>query len=261
MRKIYDYTCYRKLMADLLAEKNITAVALSNQLGLKSKSYIGLIIRGQKRLLPDQIHLLKDVFQLNATEFEYFFHLVFFCDATLDKAKSFYSGKLQELRSRNVSTLPVVQGQENILSKWYYPALLLNLTLKEPKPNGKLAKIFNISMTELTNAYQDLEKLGVIKKSQNDLWEIGPVKHKIAKRSWSLIQKRFLKEQILNAHSAFDKSYENSGKFYSQTITFSNRSFEEIWDSIKEKMDHLADRSDEEPAEEIFQLNVQFFKI
>lgn len=261
MRRIFDYESYRDFVSEVIEEKGLTATAVAERLGLKSKSYLGLILRGKKRLQPGQIHDLRDLFGLSSSEFDYFFHLVMAEDADSKGALRYHKERLDEIRRQNRASKKSLQPTTDVLSRWFYPILLLHSTLEKRLTPTQLAKTLGITVNELTLAYEDLEKNDLIKKDESGDWVAQHAKLKINKRAWNMMQRRFLKDQISNALKVFDASYENTGKFYSQTITFAHGSFDDIWEYIKENMDRLADRSDGERPEELIQLNVQFYKV
>ncbi len=261
MRRIFEYDSYRDFVAEVIAEKNITATAVAERLGLKSKSYLGLILSGKKRLQPGQIHELRDLFGLGPAEFDYFFHLAMGEDAASKGAVRYHRERLDEIRRQNQASRKSMQPAQDVLSRWFYPILLLHSTLETRMPQPQLAKSLGITVKELAAAYEDLGKNGLMRRDDRGEWVAQHVKLRINKRAWNTMQRRFLKDQIANASKIFDASYENTGKFYSQTITFARGSFEDVWEVIKERMDRLADRSDAEKPEELVQLNVQFYKV
>ncbi|MCM2280548.1 MAG: TIGR02147 family protein [Bdellovibrionaceae bacterium] len=261
MRRTFDYDSYRDFITDVIREKGLTATAVAERLGLKSKSYLGLILRGKKRLQPGQLHELRELFGLSSAEFDYFFHLVMAEDADSKGALRYHKAQMDEIRRLSRASQKPLQPTKDILSRWFYPILLLHSTLEKRLTSAQLAKTLGISVSDLSAAYEDLERNELVRKGADGEWVAQHAKLKINKRTWNMMQRRFLKDQISNALKSFDASYENTGKFYSQTITFAHGSFDDVWEYIKEKMDRLADRSDAERPEELIQLNVQFYKV
>lgn len=154
-----------------------------------------------------------------------------------------------------------MNAKENILSRWFYPALLLAVTLDKPLSSKTLADGLGLKVVEIEAAYRELQAQGMVKLSAHGTWQAEPVKLKITKRNWNVIQRKFLKEQISNSLAVFDQSYETTGKFYSQTLTLSKSGFNKMWETLKATMDHAADQSDLEEPEELIQLNLQFYRL
>ena len=122
MANLFTYDSYRLFIRDLLAERNITSSSVALTLGLKSKSYLGLILRGEKRIQDEQIHAFKEIFGLNSVEFDFFYHL----------------------------------------ANWYYPTILLNASLVEPLSDHALAKALKIQTQDVEQAKKELLRLELV---------------------------------------------------------------------------------------------------
>ena len=260
MKKIFQYGCYRLFIADSLAERGLTAIAVTRRLRLKSKSYLGMILRGQRRLQHDQILAFKEFLSLTSSEFDYLFHLVMSNDSQDKKTAAYHKAKLEDLRRPASSRRQTQESPEEILTHWYYPVILLHSTLSTKLSRRRLERILGIDGAEMDDAYAELSKLGLLEKSGEN-WIATPSRIKLSKRSWNLIQRQFLKDQLRHSLKTFDQSYGLNGKFYSQTLTFSRGTFETMWQNIKDQCDEYADRADEEASDELVQMNVQFFRL
>lgn len=260
MTSLFKYDSYRTLIRELLNEKNITSSSVALTLGLRSKSYLGLILRGEKRLQDDQIHAFKEILSLSSAEFDYFYHLAKRDDAQNEAVRRYHDSKATKIKREQKKTLRTDRASEHVLTHWYYPAILLNASLSEPLSDCELAKALKIKAGDLEQARHELVRIELL-QLRDGKFVPRTTRLKIAKKSWSQIQKKFLKSQIQNALSTFDVSYEAHGKFYSQTITFAKGSYESVWDGLKTQMDQLADQSDAETPEEVIQLNLQFYRL
>lgn len=243
-----------------MKDLNLTAAQVSTQMGLKSKSYLGLVFRGKRKLTLEQVHQLGQIFELSSKDFDIFFHTVLADQASSSQEKNYHETKLKSL-SLLKSPGFANHESEKVLARWYYPALILHGLLDNPPDLSELSKVLKISKAELVEGIQDLQSQGLLTTVENGTLKPACTRLKVSKRNWNRTQKYFLKEQISNVLQRFDQVYDKTGKFYSQTLTIEKESFERIWGEIRSLLDEQAAYSEVEKPESMVQLNVQLYSL
>lgn len=245
----------------MLERNNLTASAASCLLGLKSKSYLGMVLNGKRNLTLEQTHQLGRIFNLSTDEFDFFFHLTLAAQATSKEAKKYHQRKIQETCGTRASQKDSIAESERILSKWFYPVLILHGLLEKNIDASALAKNLGITQEEVLQGLSDLKGQGLIEAGVDGKWKPIQTRLKVSKKNWNQVQMKFLKEHIARAGQIFDRAYGQNGKFYSQTLTIEKDSMERIWSEIRALYDRIADQSDAELPEKMIQLNVQLYSI
>jgi uncharacterized protein (TIGR02147 family) len=172
MINVFNYIDYREFLEEFIAEKkranpHFSYQVLASQAGFKSKSFIKMVVDGQKNLSDESMTQLNRVMKLGEKPFAYFKDLVAFNQAKSIQVRNYCFEKLLEHQKRG-STRLILQNQYDLLSAWYQGTLREIVTRVDFKEDyallGSLVKPA-ISARKARKAVALLLKLGVIRRT------------------------------------------------------------------------------------------------
>lgn len=272
MQSIFQYSDYRCFLKDKfssLKEKNprFSYRAFNRQAGIASSGFLKLVIEGQRNLGEEGIQKISKGFNLNEEEFEYFNWLVRFNQAESHQEKDRYFRKLMRVKPyAQAKSLQV--AQYNLLSKWYYVAILelVRLDGSELKDLGWIQQ--NIKPTVgrrlIHNAIKELQKLGLLEEDSRGEWKRNDQILKTPDEVKSLSLVNFHKEmsQLAARAVAEDPSYKR--EFSALTIAVSEEGFDRIKKELQKflkKLHGIIEQEEKSPRERVCQVNLQLFQL
>ncbi|WP_413574503.1 TIGR02147 family protein [Bdellovibrio sp. HCB290] len=137
------------------------------QCGFKSRSFIQLVMVGKRNLGIDSIpHMLKSL-KLNATESEYFEHLVHYAHTTTFQNKDFHFQKILKLNKMQTGTQ--VRDVYKYLSNPITPRVQVLLNMKSLTCTTKyIAHTFSISEAEAQDILNNIQSCGLAAYQEKD---------------------------------------------------------------------------------------------
>lgn len=264
MRLVFDYRSFRDFLKDyykLQKDKNrsFSYSVFARQCGLSSAAHIQLILSGKRNLTVQNIHRVADALSLPLEEREFFETLVHLNQAETHAEKKFYERRLRQMqidKPRSSARLKV----SSLLGNAYFPALLLSVDGKEMEEAISAASVrFSYSRNEITKLLEQFRREGVIElvDGRIQLSQRHLILHD--KKASSQAQKSSLLQQLRLSLKAFEERYDRDAKFYSHTFTMAEAAHERCTMEIHELIERITKISDEEPGEEVMQINVQLF--
>ncbi len=237
--------------------------AFAASVGFGSPNYLKLIIDGERDLTVTNIHKIIPALNLSGLEVDCFETLVHFTQASTPAERRYYELRLNRLKS----TIPGVKQKSppsRILSKWYYPYILLSLHERSVVEGKNFCRErLDLSQGELDEAVALLEQLGLfevvdgIVHLKQQLLDIHD--HKGISRS----QREFLQSQLNQSFHAFSAQYDKAtAKFISHTLTLPPDGIKIIADRFVGFLDQITTELDVvgyDSGVEIGQINAQFF--
>jgi uncharacterized protein (TIGR02147 family) len=127
MQSIYDYLNYRSYLENWYNDKKRKNPAFSyqvfaNKAGFKSKSFLKMVISGQKNLSGASLEKLRNVLKLTSRQYDYFKDIVAFTQTNNRNLRNHYFEKICSYSKRNPGRLLLLQ-QYSYLAKWYLPTI------------------------------------------------------------------------------------------------------------------------------------------
>jgi uncharacterized protein (TIGR02147 family) len=119
-----DYRAYLRALvaAEKSARTSFSFRYIAQKAGLRSASFLKLVIEGQRNLGPDTIERFAVAFGLSAEEHDFFAHLVGFNQASTAAEANRHFERINA--SRRFREARLIDGQMfEYLSCWYYPAI------------------------------------------------------------------------------------------------------------------------------------------
>jgi len=263
MRLVYDYASYRLFLKDYYLSQKTKNPSFSygvyaKQLGLSSPAHIQLILSGKRNLTVHNIHRVADTLGFSTNELEFFETLVHANQAEAVSEKRFYERRLRRLQKDKPSSSSRLK-LSFLLSNGLLPAFLLSIEGKNHENAILAGHHFGYSPLEAKTILSQLESEGLVSYAQ-DVYRLSQ-RHLILhdKKTQSQAQKQFLHQQLRLSLRAFDKMYNQQGKFFAHTFTITENGLDKYSDEIKTLLEKITKLSDEETGTQVMQLNIQLF--
>lgn len=271
MKSVYHYNDHIKFLKDYYQFKKksnigFTYCQFSKLADIKSPNYLKLIIDGDRELTIDKIFSFAKALELDRDEKHYFEALVLYNQAASSELKRYYQQKIKNILIEKTSD-KVDISISSIISRWYYPALILNLHEKrEDYDLSKITRSFKISKEEVNRNVKMLLENGVLTIKDGQYRMSNEHVYYRDKKKFNMIRQNFLREQLNLSRDVFDKKYrnlknDNKDRFFSHTFTVSREGWDEYVEIINAFIEKATKLSNSEIPEITAQLNIQFFKI
>jgi uncharacterized protein (TIGR02147 family) len=155
-------------------EPDFSFATWAAELGLKSRSFLRLVLIGKRSLTEDLAHLFVQNLKLNKSETQYFTHLVGLHRASQLQTKEYHSREISKLRKKFLlksHSITEVSRTDlfDFLSSYQIPRLQTLLTIEEvEKTVPNLARLLKMKESEVSQHLQTLQKLGLAEKENNE---------------------------------------------------------------------------------------------
>lgn len=266
MKSIYDYGDHKNFLKDWFAERKSSVSGFSYEkfsamAGLGSPNYMKLVIEGRRNLTVANIHLVAEALDLNFDETQFFEVLTLLSQSKGEAELAYYKKRAKELRQLKPKKGFSLKSTD-LIAAWYFPAIVVCLDGCEVKQAAQM--IVKKTKLNLPQVHQVIE---LMRKSRLLSEAEGKYKvefsHFVAqdKKATSEQNKKFLADQLKISQAVFDKNYTKGPKFFAHTFTVGKNSFSTYAEKIHAFIESLTAESNSEPADEILQLNIQFFNI
>lgn len=265
IKSIYSYNDYRKYLFDFVefkksenARYSLRLLAKLSRLG--SNNYLTLIIKGQRNLTIDNLHLLGKGMQLGPDEMVYFETLVHFNQVDTKAAKQFYAQRLKALTNQKPKTQSNLKIEE-LIEEWYLPAILVCLTTPALcAPSEVIAKRLQVEKAAVERAVFLLNKKGLLKREGEHYAMVSD--HIIFNEmNRHTTQKKYLWEQLQRSVAAFRSLYESGAKFYSTTFSGQEGQMQLYFATLTDGVEKVLRVAEDDPSNRLFQLNLQLFPV
>lgn len=265
---IYDYYNYRDFLRDLYAERkkenrHFSCRYIAQHAGFRSTGFFTKIIHGKTNVSTETVLGLARAFCLKKHETRYLELLVHYNQARSHASKKEYFEQVLAIRRSKVKDLD--ESQYALFNKWYYGAIreLLDFTLVKDDYEA-LARMLLPAITpaQARSALKTLERIGLIKRTVDGVYERGEAIVSTGQQWSSLAITNFQKTMMQLAMEAVDRVPKEHRDVSTLTLSISSRTLKEIQDKLaacRSEILELAKRDDF--AEHVYQVNVQVFPL
>jgi uncharacterized protein (TIGR02147 family) len=273
MPNIFNYSDYRKFLADFYQEKKTSVPSFSyqnfsRQAGFTSKSFVFNVIKGKKNLSPASIVSLTDAMKLTKTEAAYFEKLVSMCQAGTFKERAFFYEQLDSIRPQNTeasNAKRIRQDQYEFCSKWHHVVIRSLIDLFPFKDDyQRLAAMVKppITVIQAKNSVRLLIRLGLIEKGKDGFYKAAHKLLTTGPEVASLAAQHFHLQAMELAARALKEIPKEERNIYGMTLGISKKAFmdiQKIMIDCQNRILHLAEK--DKDSDGVYQLNVQFFPV
>lgn len=263
MKSVYSYTDFRRFLTDHYTRQKRAPGGFSfrrftRETGVKSPNYLKLVMDGKRALTPAFLFRFAKGLGLNHHETQYFESLVHFNQATDALQKSFYRLRLKELK-QNTPRSGVKLGHSRV-GLWYEGLIQLLL-------DGKTIEEGETYLTE--HLGKKIPIAAVIKKSLAEgILAVEDGRYRLKslfteyrdKTSRKISFEHYIKGHLEHALGNFSELYPK-GKFVCHSFTVAKSRLDYYRSLVSAFLLDINRHSEDEPAEELLQLNVQLYPL
>jgi uncharacterized protein (TIGR02147 family) len=243
MKSIFNYNNYRKFLLDYYNEEKARNYHFSHRyiaekLDLKSSGHFAQIFSHKANISISLVRRMAEFLRLKKKEAEYFEEMVLCNQAKNHSDKKRHFERMQELCAgkKDESIRVLDSAQYEFYNKLYYSAIRELLAIYPFKDDYKaLGKLLDppISAAQVKNAIALLEKLGLIRKNSDGVYERTDAVISSGYDAESVSISNFL----LNAHDFAKQSLERAPRKERNcswmTMSVSQKGFEEIQQELR----------------------------
>jgi uncharacterized protein (TIGR02147 family) len=273
MPNVFEYTDYRKYLADWFEEKKKAQAAFSytsfaQKAGFRDRGFFHNVIHGKRGLTKESLVKVSQAIGHTKAEGEYFENLVFFNKSADLKDRNYFYEKLSSVKSAGKSAVKIQQirkDQYEFCSSWYHVVVRSLIDLyPEVKDYRQLAKMVYpaIKPKEARKSIALLLRLELIEKRTNSGWKISSKVLSSGKEVQSLAVQHFHLACMELAAKALRELPGNNRNISGLTLGISPKAYEKICEIIyssQEKILEVAEKDTD--SDRVYQLNFQLFPV
>jgi uncharacterized protein (TIGR02147 family) len=273
MLNIFEYTDFRKYLADWFEEKKKTQPAFSytsfaQKAGFSDRGFLHNVIHGKRSLTKGSLIKVSQAIGHSKAEAEYFENLVFFNKSADLKDRNYFYEKLNGVKSTEKAAVKALQtrkDQYEFYSKWYHCAVRSLIDMYPFKDDFRwLAKnVFPpITPRQAKQSVQLLEKLGLIQRQKNGTFKLTSKSITTGSEIVSLAVQNFHKEAADLAKNALERVPLDKRNITGLTLGISEKTYLKLCEEIRQfrsKIVRIAEQDEE--ADRTYQLTFHLFPI
>lgn len=267
---IFDYTDYRKFLADYYTQKKTNNPSYSHrvfarQAGLSSPSHLLMIIKGERNLSIKTISKFAAGLKLSIKEKKYFELMVLYTQTTELELKARYFGEIISMKATISGLYRLEKDKFDFLSQWYAVAIYVMLDLKKfkPDPNWISRQLDDkITPAQAKDTLEKLLKLNMIEPDSAKGFKQVSGAITVADDTRSIAVFEYHQSMIRLAFEALKNSPISQREMAGATISIPKDKLPEIKEKIRafrKEINQLA--SSYTDPEEVYQLNIQLFAL
>ena len=262
---LIDHTHYRSYLNTLLAEKcaknpQFSLRAFAGQLNM-SPSNLSRILNGKRNLTTKMAAHVSMLLGHSEVERAYFSDLILLEESKNDKVKQSIIERIEKRRSID-HPRTVDLDAFRIISDWYHFALLALTKTKGFKSNPQwIAKRLGISIHEVKLAIERLKNLTLLREEKNNYVAVNHANVTTTHDISSIAIKNYHKQMVGKALEAIEHEAVQDRDISSITVSFKPSQMAKTKKLIKEFRQKMNAELDVEGGEDLYQLNIQFFKL
>jgi len=268
---VFDYTDYRKYLADYYAAKKqenptVSYNSLSIRAGFKNKGFLYNVMHGKKNLAKSSIVMISSALGHKKGEAEYFENLVFFNQAQDLKERNYFFEKVSAVRAGGggkVTVQELRKDQYDFYSNWHHSAIRSLIGMHHIKDDyAWLAKNVypRISLKQARKSVELLSKLGLIAKDHQGFYKLSNQDITTGQEVVSLAVLNFNKQAGELALRALEDLPKNKRNITGVTMGISQKTYDKICEEISDFRKRIVEMaSEDKEADRVFQMNLQLF--
>jgi len=212
------------------------------ELGLKSRSFLRLVLVGQRTLTPDVAELLIAGLDFTQAEGKYFRELVLLSRATTVKQKETHGRELAKLHKRfalKKHDLVEISKADlfDFLSSYKIPRLQVLLTLEDlKKDTSTLAKLLGSKPQEIENQLQILSRLGLAEQLSDLTWKAKEAQVATSDILGNVALQSFHRKSLEEAIQAIDLPVQ-SRRFQAMVVPMTEEQFQSVHQGLREHLE------------------------
>ncbi len=240
----------------------------AEELGIKSRSFLRLVLVGKRSLTEDVADLIVKAMKLNQSETKYFTQLVALSRATTLGQKETHSREIAKMHEKfalkNHENLEISKKDLfDFLSSYRMPRLQVLLTLKDIEKNEtKLAQLLGIKETEVAAQLLILQKIGLAAKDADGQWQAKEGQVATPDVLGNVALQSFHRKSLEEAVEAIDLP-KDTRRFQSLVMPLTPEQFQEVHQNLRSTLEKTLQsfESQEGHGKKIYQVNLNIIPV
>ncbi len=260
-----DYRDYLKEWIKQAREKKTSNLSRLAQSLKVNASFLAHILSGLKNLSFEQVAEISKIFEHTHLEREYFFALVHIERAGTQLLKAHWESKKnaileerQKVRSRVGEHVELTAEDRAIFySSWIYVTVFVATAINNGQTLDQIANKFSLDRSKTEEILNFLERSGICIR-ENTIYKMGQNSIYISNES-PLVVKHHTNWRV-KAIQKMD-SRQSDELFYTSPMSISSADFKKIRELFLKSIETSQEVAHASPAEDVFCLNIDFFKL
>lgn len=267
MRSVFEYTDYRRFLADFFEAKKAMGAPWSQRfiqqkLGVKSSGYIANILSGKKNISDEQAEHLAVILGLGKREETFFLALIRFNQATTLEERNRHFRSLREYTLGQAAKL--APERHSLFKRWYHVALVELVQCRKAgiTPERLVESLVpSPGVAAVREALAELESWGFIKLAGGRYVRSEPTLT-TGDDIQSLAVANFQRETIDLAREAMDRFGLSERDISCLTLALSEKSALKVREEVRAFRKKLLAISEQEPnPDRVTQINFQIYPL
>jgi uncharacterized protein (TIGR02147 family) len=267
MPDIFTYTDYRLYLKDFCEETRkvkpfFSYRYIAQKSRLKSAGFISWVVSGKRNMSPSLTHTLASILKLGRREADYFELLVNHNQAKTTDERQHYLDRL--LAFRSTRTTIVDRDRDQYYSRWYYSAVRELVALTEIRDESQISSLLRPPITrfEAREALELLKRLGMIRLNCKKIYERTDAALTSGPNVDPAIIHGFQTATMQLAQSALHRFAKEDRDISTLTFSCNARDLARIRERVRQMRSEITGIAcASENADQVFQLNTQFFPL
>lgn len=270
---IFTFTDYKRFLKSFIKKLprngHGEAGRLAKSLGTNS-TFISQVLNGSANLSAEQAYKLTIHFAFNPIETEYFMNLVSMNRAGDKATEAYFLNQLEKIRNQhseiqnrlNLKSDLSEEDYATYYSHWYYSAVWLLTAIDEFQTKESIAQRLNLPLARITSVLDFLIQAKLV-KNQNGKFIIDGTYIHVGKNSIHLRRHHLnWRQQSINQLEKSELNTESASELhYTSPIVVSKKDAAQIREVLMETLEKFRSISVPSECEELYCLNMDWFKV
>ncbi|MCO5141689.1 MAG: TIGR02147 family protein [Oligoflexia bacterium] len=255
------YNSYLPFLQDVLGKKDrkISLRGLAKLAGI-SPSHLSRAVSGQKKLSASSVHRLSIALNQNAQETDHLLSLVELENTTDNKIRTKILKRISVGSKSASSTISL--DIFRVIADWYYFAVVALINTKSFKPDSYwIGRRLGIKPFEARVALERLIQLGIVQKNGRNYTVMNEADITTTDDLPSGAIKENHSQHLSMAQQAMHEVAIEKREFNNLTIPMNVSDLPKAKEMIREFIDRFDREMKRNPADEVFQMNLQFYQL
>jgi uncharacterized protein (TIGR02147 family) len=240
----------------------------AEELGLKSRSFLRLVLIGKRSITTDTAELFAKALKLPAIEKQYFLNLVKLSRATTLEEKEVPTQELAKLKKTfALKTHNILEIQKNdlfeFLSSYKIPRLQVLLNIEGIQKTAKvLSQIMNAKESEVQHMLEVLGRMGFAAQTTEGHWVAQESKLMTPDALGNVALQSFHKKSLEEAILAIDLPTDTR-RFQSLVMALTPEQFKEVHQEIRQHLEFILKKFEDKTADNkrVYQINLNLIPV
>ncbi len=267
MRSVFEYDDIVIFLQDSFAQIKIqrprySLRSWSQRIGFKSPASLSRILSRTRKPTLAQVRTISKGLSLSQEEALYLETIVQ-CEP---KQLAHLAPQLRSLfnKSKSIDILKLSIENFNLISEWYYPALLESLSLKQTfKDVADFQQVLGakVSLEQIQKALRDLEGLGLIVKTEAGYARKEAKTNYVEPEEASIAVRHYHSQMLQHAQESLGTIAREYRDVRGMTLAIKKENYQQVQRILENAFKDLMSLSEDSQADQVYHLSTAFFPL